>query len=108
MNNNSTENKCIPQYESTTCTSVVSQCADVSVPIKLKPYVLIGKVAAECCGEPIITLRQNQVVNCSCTCEITITQTVCMRVSLEYGTEIDVGDTRSTCASTLRCNNAQY
>ncbi|MEG0830641.1 MAG: hypothetical protein RSD88_08660 [Anaerovoracaceae bacterium] len=87
-----------------TCTSVHSQCAEVSVPLELKPYATLGELETECCGEPIITLHQNQGSTCSCGCELTITQSVCIRIPLEYGTKADVGETTSCCKRTSNFN----
>ncbi|MEG1633942.1 MAG: hypothetical protein RR314_07825 [Oscillospiraceae bacterium] len=86
-----------------TCTSVTSQYADVSVPLKLKPYALVGKMTTECCGEPMFALRPCQGAGGSCGCEITITQTVCIRIPIEYGAEADVGDTTTACRRNSNC-----
>lgn len=103
--NEQTQEACSHEKEGLTCTSITSQYADVSVPLKLKPYAVVGKLATECCGDPVIALRQCQGVNCSCGCEITITQTVCIRIPVKYGVEADISDTAILCKKNLNCPN---
>lgn len=101
--NEQPQESCVDVRENLTCTVVTSQYADVSVPMKLKPYANVGELVTECCGEPVIALRSCQGANCSCGCEITITQTICIRIPMEYGTETDVGDTTAICKRNPNC-----
>ncbi|MEG1771828.1 MAG: hypothetical protein RR352_00885 [Clostridia bacterium] len=80
-----------------TCSSVASQYADVSVSLKLKPYAILGKLATECCGEPMITTRSCQGANSFCGCEITVTQVICIKIPIEYGTDANIFDTSAVC-----------
>lgn len=101
--NEQKQEACSREKESLTCTSITSQYADVSVPLKLMPYAVVGKLVTECCGEPVVALRQCQGSSTSCGCEITITQVVCTRIPVEYGVEADVGDTAVICKKSLNC-----
>ncbi|MEG0036222.1 MAG: hypothetical protein RR147_03815 [Oscillospiraceae bacterium] len=94
---------CGCERENLTCTSTTSQYADVSVSLKLKPYAIVGKMSTECCGEPVIALRP--CGSGSCQCEITITQTVCVRIPIEYGTEADIGETKTNCKKNCGCGD---
>ncbi|MEG1661383.1 MAG: hypothetical protein RR332_02610 [Clostridiales bacterium] len=101
--NEQMQESCIREKEKSTCTSVTSQYADVSVPLKLNPYAIVGNLVTECCGEPIVSLRSCQDGNCSSGCEITITQTVCIKIPLTYGAEADSGDITVICKRRTNC-----
>ncbi|SHK44175.1 hypothetical protein SAMN02745243_02955 [Hespellia stercorisuis DSM 15480] len=108
MNKEHTQESCGHQKECSTCTSVTSHYAAVSVPLKLHPYATVGELEMECCGEPVITLRPSQGTNSSCGCELTVTQTICVRIPLEYGTTADVGETSAICKSKPNCGGASH
>ncbi|MEG2002785.1 MAG: hypothetical protein RR107_06815 [Clostridia bacterium] len=80
-----------------TCSSESAQYATVSVPINLKPYGNVGNVKTECFGQPTVTFAPRQGVNGSCGCEIVITQTICIRIPIEYGTVAQIGSTCFNC-----------
>ncbi|MEG1501163.1 MAG: hypothetical protein RR396_04335, partial [Clostridiales bacterium] len=100
-----TRESCVHEKKSLTCTSITSQYADVSLPLKVKPYAIVGKLEAECCGEPIVAVHPCQGANCSCGCEITITQTVCIRIPVEYGADANTGDITAVCKRNQCCPN---
>ncbi len=74
--------------ESATCISVGSECADVHLPISLHPTADVGEIEAECCGDPKVIVR----TECGCTCEITVIQTVCYHIPIEYGATAQLGN----------------
>lgn len=77
-----------------TCTSVSRQYADVCLPVKVDPFAVIGEVKTECCGEPVVTVRQG----CGCGgCEITVMQSICISIPVEYGTTIEAGKPAVNC-----------
>ncbi len=76
-----------------TCVSVGSQCAQVSLPVNLKPYALLGEIKTECCGEPNISLR----TGCSGKYEMIITQTICIKIPIEYGACVRTGGIYVNC-----------
>ncbi len=79
-----------------TCVSVSSQYADVSLPLKVKPYAIVKKVETDCCGEPAVAVRRTCEGGCA-GCEITLTQFLCIRISVEYGAEAEAGDATVNC-----------
>lgn len=95
---------CMNHNKTTTCTSVSVQNADVSVPIKFKPFTTVGVPQTTCCGEPTITIRPNQGPNCCCSCDILITQEICIQIPIEYSTVVDIGE---SCANYKKnpCND---
>lgn len=78
--------------EEAACTSVITQCADVSIPIKLTPHAVVGHPETFCCGEAIVTVQTSQG-RCGCDCQITITQPVCIRIPVTFITGAESGDT---------------
>ncbi|MEG0144933.1 MAG: hypothetical protein RR739_02590 [Clostridia bacterium] len=96
---------CACEQDGLNCTSVAAQYVDVSVPLKLKPYAIVGDLTTECCGEPVVSLRPCPGGNCCCGCEITITQTLCVRIPVRYGANADVGDATSLCLRAPHCVN---
>lgn len=72
------------------CVSVSTQMAEVSLPVRLQPSASVGEIFTECCGEPVVTVRQ--FCGSRCGCEIVITQTICVSIPVEYGAEVHPGD----------------
>ncbi|MDD4291183.1 MAG: hypothetical protein PHX51_02945 [Clostridia bacterium] len=85
----------IPCSESeSTCSGVGTQCVSVCLPADIKPYVAVKKVDTVCCNEPIVTVRQS----CDCgVCKINITQLLCVKIHLEYGANVEVGEPAIDC-----------
>lgn len=99
----SLQESCTHRIQSLTCTSIASQYADVDIPIKLKPYAHLGEIETECCGEPVIEMRQNHGRGCGC--EIVVTQKVCIRIPIEYGMAAHIGEIAASCKKNFSCNN---
>lgn len=78
------------------CTTVGLQYADISVPVELKPNAIIGKIKTECCGKPLICCKENSISN---TCEITITQKVCIKIPISYSAAAIIGDVDIHCCN---------
>lgn len=101
---NEKKESCGCQNNQLNCTKITTQCADVSLPIKIKPYAVVGNIETECFGKPIVSLRSFQGMSC-CNggeCEITITQSICIKIPVEYGAITDVGSTTVHCK---KCND---
>lgn len=101
------------------CNRVNYQYADVSVPVKVKPFAKVGKIDVECCGEPVIYYKKGGCFeNGSCEdrpydkeelvdfdkkpgkhdiCEILIKQTIYVKIPIQYGAFVDVGDEYVQC-----------
>lgn len=73
------------------CTRVVQQCTNIRVPIKLKPVANVGEIQSACCGKPEVSCH---LLKCGddTVYELTITQSLCIRIPIEYGIEADVGE----------------
>ncbi|MEG0614416.1 MAG: hypothetical protein RR540_01570 [Oscillospiraceae bacterium] len=87
------------------CKNVATQYADISVPISLKPYSRVGEFKTECCGEPQVSYCKSQNGN---SCEILITQTVCVRIPLEFGTCTSIGETSFSCKNNFQNKPCSY
>lgn len=91
--------RCARESREVTCTAVSAQYADVSLPVQVKPYAVVEQVETVCCGDPVVAVRRAS--DCGCTgCEITITQSVCVRLSVKYGTDAEAGDVMVSCRQT--------
>ncbi len=49
----------------------------------------------------IVTLRQSSTCGCTVLCELTITQSLCLKISIEYGATAQGGDISVCCKKTL-------
>jgi hypothetical protein len=74
------------------CKRVVVQKADVSVPIEIRPSAVVGRITSECMGEPRITNESHP----EC-CHVTITQTICVIIPIEYNVTSRVEDSEVSC-----------
>ena len=89
------------------CSHVCVQYADVSVPIKLNPYSNVGYVKVECCGEPEVVCRVKPECSKSKGCEFTITQTMRVKIPVEFGAVATVGDTIVECGKCGGCDHCK-
>ena len=90
------------------CTRVTYQYAEVSVPVKVKPIAKVGKIETQCCGNPIITDHMKKDDDCECkgVCELEITQTICVKIPIEYCAITDIGENKVKCgdvSNSCRC-----
>jgi hypothetical protein len=74
------------------CKRVITQKADVSVPISISPTASVGQIQTECLGEPQIKKSQ-----CKDTCVITVTQTISVKIPISYKVETKLGEKEVTC-----------
>lgn len=97
------ERTCCCQGEGSVCTKVASQSADVSLPIQVKPYAVVGRVEVDCCEDPAIITRQP--AGCSCSCDFVICQTITVKIPIEYGSTVNAGETSVCCKkpNTVAC-----
>lgn len=84
------------------CTTTSLQYADISVPIEIKPNVTIGKIDTQCCGAPVVCCKDNNTNN---TCEINITQTVCIKIPINYNIMACIGEEKIDCSCDKDCCN---
>lgn len=77
------------------CEQIARQYADISTPVELKPKTKIGKIKAECCGEPTVVCEEDI---CSNSCDVVITQKIIVTIPIKYEMSACVG------TSTIECH----
>lgn len=82
------------------CVRTNYQYANVSVPIQLRPSATTGNIVVECCEEPVVECRGDERRN---SCEITITQKVCIKIPISYQIDACAGESVIECD----CGNCQ-
>lgn len=82
------------------CVGIGVQYAEVSLPVKLSPEAIVGSIKTECCGEPRIFVSQNCHGKNGSGCRLIITQSLCIKIPLEYKTTAEAGE------STINCRNS--
>ncbi len=80
------------------CTKTYFQHANISLPVEIKPAAMVGEIEMECCGEPVLTNRACKDCN---TCEVLITQQLCVKIPIVYKVSANISD----CASIISCEN---
>ena len=80
------------------CATVVSQRANVCVPVTITPYATVGRITSQCCGTPVITAG---AVGCagSLSCTFTIAQELCINVPVAFGASGVAGTARTNCGT---------
>ncbi len=81
-------------YKKDDCLKVGQQYADVNVPLQLKPKAIVGDIVMECCGDPEVKCLQDKQKN---TCDVIVTQKVCIKIPICYGIDANVGESGITC-----------
>ena len=66
------------------------------VQVTLTPYATSRNAIARCCGNPVVT-EQNSCPRGERTCTFTVTQPLCIEVSIEFGADISTGDASVIC-----------
>jgi hypothetical protein len=74
------------------CKRIVTQKADVSIPVEISPSAHVGEILSECIGEPKVTRDK-----CKDTCMITVTQTISVKIPIRYKVKTEVGESEVTC-----------
>ncbi|NLK94266.1 MAG: hypothetical protein GX275_03595 [Clostridiales bacterium] len=80
------------EKESSMSSKVVVQYAEVSVPIKIKPIATVGGIKSECVGEPMISYCKCHYNEDGKAIEIVVTQTLRIKVPVEYSTVATEGE----------------
>lgn len=76
------------------CDKVVHKNAEIDVPVMVKPDVKIGKIKAECVGEPVIRPEHG---SCADACEFVITQKVRVKIPICYDIDVVTGKAEINC-----------
>ncbi len=80
------------------CKKLVSQYADISLPVSIMPYAIMGEACTECCGEPVVSLTQRGCGH-GCKCELVVTQKLKVKIPIVYGADTE----KEGCH--VRCHN---
>lgn len=78
-----------------TCSSVVYQAVDISLPISLMPSVDLGGIKIMCCDEPRVECCE--AVGGRGGIDLKITQTLTYKIHVDYRVESSAGDATSVC-----------
>lgn len=77
------------------CDRTVVQCVDISAPVTLSPNTSIGTPTATCQGQPTVTCTTDAA---GTSCEVIMTQQVCVSIPVQYKVELTPGQPAIACA----------
>lgn len=78
------------------CESTFYQTETVCVPVTVTPFAKSKGATARCCGETVVT-KQDKCPMGKKSCVFTVTQPLCVEISIEFGADIDTGDASVIC-----------
>lgn len=78
------------------CESTFYQTETVCVPVTVTPFATSKSATARCCGRTVVT-KQDKCPTGKKSCTFTITQPLCIEISLEFGADIDTGEASVMC-----------
>ena len=82
----------------TNCPAIAYQKATVCAGVECAPYATSGTPTTYCCGDPIVSTDKS---GCAGTkngkCTFTISQDICMKIPVEFGASVTVGDPYVKC-----------
>jgi len=87
-----------PQQLEPNCVSTTEQNAEVNVSVRLKPFVTVNAIETECCGLPEVRhcFRRGSCYDHGF-CDLYITQSVLVKLALEYGATAQTGEAVMDC-----------
>ncbi len=87
------------------CNSTFYQKETVCVPVTVTPFATAQNAIARCCGNPIVS-RQGSCSGGEKSCTFTVTQGLCIQLTLEFGADINTGTASVLCGdvSTVGCD----
>lgn len=80
------------------CESTFYQRETVCVPVTVTPFATSKNVTARCCGNPVVA-TQDSCPRGEKTCTFTVTQPLCIEISIEFGADIDTGVASVLCGN---------
>lgn len=83
------------------CKKEITQCADISLPVEIKPTATVGRIDTECCGDPVICCHEH---SCN-SCEITITQKICVKIPVTFSALTCVEEPVINCCTGESCRD---
>jgi hypothetical protein len=76
------------------CNKNGTQCVEVSQPVVLTPSATVGTPTLSCQGTPTVTCETNAAHTA---CTVTLTQSVCVTVPVQYGVTMTAGEASIAC-----------
>lgn len=76
------------------CDKFVKHETEVNIPVKIKPNAKVGKINAECCGEPQVFAKKDKQGNA---CEISVIQKLEIKIPIKYDVVTCVGEAEFDC-----------
>lgn len=80
----------------TSCETTFFQKETVCVPVTVTPFAKSEGANARCCGNPVVTM-QDKCPGTKKSCTFTVTQPLCIEITLAFGADIDTGDASVVC-----------
>ena len=75
------------------CTRLITQGANVQLPLDVNAYAELKGVRTKCCGDPEV-----QVVEQCCGCKLIVKQKLAVSIAIEYGTDVTAEDCKTDCS----------
>ncbi len=76
------------------CKKIIQHSVDIDVPIDVVPKAEIGRIEAECCGEPKLLCADGVKPDA---CHFLLVQTVSFRIPVKYSFDYSVGKSMTEC-----------
>ena len=84
--------------ENQTCPAIGYQRIAICAPVEVTPFANAGATITRCIGKAVVTPGTNICPgDRGGSCYFTISQTICIEVSIEFGAEATVGDPSIDC-----------
>lgn len=87
------------------CESTFFQKETIGVPVTVTPFANSKNAKARCCGNPVVK-KQDSCPKGEKTCTFTVTQPLCIEVTIEFGADIETGEASVICGDVSKegCN----
>lgn len=96
--NNTADVIACPEQINETCPVTGYQEVNVCVPVTITPFAHAGVPHTRCCGEPVVTPGDTTCPGtANGVCTLTISQTLCVEVPINFGASVVVGETFVDC-----------
>lgn len=74
------------------CSKLITQNAEVQLPLDINVYAELGEVRTQCCGEPEI-----QIVHRCGGCKLIVSQRLTVTIAVEYGADVTAEESQGSC-----------
>lgn len=80
--------ECPEEYTSNESKKMVKHYVDINIPVDVIPKANVGRIEAECCGEPVVVCADGGKPD---TCHLILIQKVCISIPVKYSFESKSG-----------------